>query len=415
MEKDNITIGIIGGGASGMFCAGLIDSSIKVDLYEKNSILGKKLSITGNGRCNVTNDKAPAQFLENVTCGNKFLQSAIYGFSPSDMIAMLQSGQVDLIYENDNKVFPASKKSRTIVDFFKSRIKDNVTINYGTTVNAISKEGKGYVVTTDNSREYYDIVVVATGGQSYPGTGSQGDGYRLAQEMGHKVVDPRQSLCGLLTDTTLFKPCAGVASNVNVSIVDNNNKQYSKEQGSVLMTHFGVSGPAIHRLVAKYKQNSIKDKMLSIDFVPHKSANELLKEIDNFANNNAKSEIFDYVQPFFKKRLGYELLQQHNNLLSTKGASLSKEKRQQVINLLKDYKVSIHDFDLWERAIVTRGGVETININPKTMESKLHHNLFFLGEVLNVDALTGGYNLHIAFSTAYACAKHINANQPTVV
>ena len=401
-------VAIIGGGASGLFCASLLSEDIQVDLYEKNDTLGKKLLITGNGRCNVTNLKKPQTFLENVTTGSKFLTSAISGFSPKDMVDLLSQQQIELIEEEDNKIFPATAKAKTILNFLTNTIKSNVRLKTNITIQKINFSDEQYQVFYDDKSEVYDAVMIATGGKTYPGTGSTGDGYGFAKNLGHNIVQPRQSLCGLIIKNKLINECTGISFEVKASILSEQNKLLCSEKGTVLFTHFGVSGPAIHRLSSKFYDQSIKGYLLALDFMPNLSQESLLEQINIFAEENPKKEIFAFLEGLLIKRFAEKLKEEHPALFSCKCSALAKQKRVLIAELLKNFKTQIDDFDIYERAIITRGGVDTTEINPKSMESKLHKNLYFLGEVLNVDALTGGYNLQIAFSTAYACAKFIN-------
>lgn len=403
-------IAIIGGGASGLFCAGLISKNIEVDLFEKNASFGKKLMITGNGRCNITNLKSPQDFLQNVPFGSKFLTSALHGFSPYDMQRLLTENHVDLIEEQDNKIFPKSGKSKTILDFLMSRVKENVKVKTDSAVSKITKTENGYTVFYNDKSAEYDSVIIATGGKSYSGTGSSGDGYTFAQSLGHKVTFLRQSLCGLKTDTAVFKNCSGVSFEGLAKVIDGSEEQICSENGNILFTHFGVSGPAIHRLTSKFNKNSISNHILSLDFIPYLTNEELLQQLNIFADINAKKDCFAFIQTFLPKSFVEQLKENHSDLLHLKCSVLNKQKRLILVDLLKNYKTKIYDFDTFDRAIVTRGGVDLAQIDPKTMESKLNKNLFFLGEVLDVDGLTGGYNLQISFSTAFACAKKINGN-----
>lgn len=403
-------IAIIGGGASGLFCAGSLQQNIQVDLYEKNDRLGKKMLITGNGRCNVTNQKTPDNFLQSVVTNPKFLQSALHAFSPHHMIDLLQQNGVELVQEDNNRMFPKTGKAPAIINTLISRLKSNVTIKLNTAVQSVEYIKDKYVITANNQTATYDAVVIATGGKSYPGTGSTGDGYIFSKSLGHNLVLLRQSLCGLQTDVQIFKPCAGVSFEAKASIATPQNKVLCTETGSVLLTHTGVSGPAIHRLVGKYNLQDVLGQILQLDLLPNINENELQNQLNEFVLNHQKQPIFGFVEQFLVKRFAQTLLANFAPLLGTNCAELSKQKRHQIVAFLKQFTVQIYAFDGYEKAIVTRGGVDTKQVDPRTMQSKLHPRLFFLGEVLDVDALTGGYNLQIAFSTAFACATYLNKN-----
>ena len=238
--------------------------------------------------------------------------------------------------------------------------------------------------------------------------GSTGDGYEFAKNFGHNIQSTRQSLCAMLSDDAILKPCQGVQFNCSAKIIDDNGEKYCEDNGGLMFTNFGVSGPLIFKLSAKYTGQKINGKILAIDFLKDCTNSELNKQLEEFIKKFPKEEIFQFLAPYLIKRFANELKNAHYELLSTKGANLTKEMREEVIQLLKNFKIKISDFDGFDRAVVTRGGVDVKEINPKTMESKLVNGLYFLGEVIDVDALTGGYSLHIAFATAFACAKHIN-------
>lgn len=402
-------IAIIGGGASGLFCAGLINAHHSVDLYEKNSSLGKKLLVTGNGRCNVTNLKTPNDFLNHVVTNAKFLYSALHSFTPQDMHDLLTSSGIDLLQEADNKVFPTSGKAKTILTFLQNKLGDNVTVKLNSSVQSVMQNSNGFLVYVNNQEHFYDSVIIATGGLSYPLLGSSGDGYSFASNLGHDINACRQSLCGLKVKDPLIAPNQGVSFEAALTITNSTNKTMACDAGSVMITNFGFSGPAVFKLVAKFNELSINDHKLVIDFAPNQTEQDLQEYLDTYTKNNPKSEVFEAVSSYYVKRFAANLKQEYYSLLTTPCNQLSKDKKAQVKKLVKSLSFAIDNFDSYDRAIVTKGGVNVKQVNPKTMESKLVRNLFFLGEVLDVDALTGGYNLQIAFSTAHACAGYINS------
>lgn len=402
-------VAIIGAGASGLFCAGNLSHKIAVTIFEKNSIPGKKLLITGNGRCNVTNNKLPNEFLNNVMVNSKFLYSALNFFTPQMLMQELTNSQIQLVEEEDNKIYPKSSKSKTILDYLLSKLNNNVTLKLNTTVTKIQKFENGFLVFYNNEQEFFNKVIIATGGKSYSSTGSCGDGYEFAKILEHTVITPRQSLCGLICKDLVLNSCPGVQFVCKATICDQ-NKIYATHTDSIMLTSFGVSGPGIFKLTSKYFENQINNKTLLIDFLPNLPFEQVKEKLNEFIANNPNLEVFNFITPFLVKRLAYKLKETHN-FLSIKNTNLSKENQNKVINLLKNYKIQITDFESFDKAIVTRGGVSTKEINPKTFESKICQNLYFLGEVIDVDALTGGYSLQIAFSSAYCCANHINCLQ----
>ncbi|MGI5842453.1 MAG: NAD(P)/FAD-dependent oxidoreductase [Christensenellales bacterium] len=401
-------IAVIGAGASGLFLSGLISEAIKVDLYEKNNMLGKKLLITGSGRCNVTNLKTPQAFLENVFEGKKFFQSAINAFTPFDLKELLNLNGIKLIVEENDKAFPKEEKAEVILNFLKNRLGANVKIFYETPVLSVVKENEKFIISSKKGNLQYDTVVISTGGKSYALTGSTGDGYAFAKNFGHTVTPLRQSLCGLLLNDELLKQNMGVSLFASTIIVDEFGKVKAQEKGDVMLTHFGVSGPSIHRLSAKFEELNIENHFLLINFFPHLTQEEMKKRIEDFCLKSPQFEMSKLFENEMPKRLLNTFKDKFANLFLIKAGQLAKKDRLEFINLLTKYKTKINGFDSFDRSIVTRGGVSEKEINPKTFESKLVPKLYFTGEVVNVDGITGGFNLQIAFSSAFACSKAIN-------
>lgn len=401
-------IAIIGGGASGLFCATQLSEHAQITIYEKNEKLGKKLLITGNGRCNVTNLKSAERFLQHVPVNAKFLFSCLHQFSPQHMAELLHLNNIELIEEEDNKLYPKLGKATAILNCFLNNLQKNVELKTLAPVTKIEHVQNKFYVTANNETLVYDKLIIATGGKSYPITGSTGEGYTFAKKLGHSISHLRQSLCGFITDKTIVQHCSGVSFECKASIVNDNNKILCSDHGHMMLTHFGVSGPLAFKLSSKFLGLNIENHFMELDILPHISPLELKKQLKDFMLQHPKKQIFEFIEPFLIKRFAQTLKQVYSNLLTVNCAQLSNEKQNQVLQLLKNLKIRIMNFDSFERAIVTRGGVNVSEIDPKSMQSKHINGLYFIGEVLNVDGPTGGYNLQIAFSTAYACAQHVN-------
>lgn len=402
---------VIGGGASGLLASSLIaENGNSVTLVEKNEKLGKKLYITGKGRCNVTNDCSPRDFLDSVVTNPKFLTGAINAFSSEDMMNLLQEEGLTLTVERGERVFPASSKSSDVIRTLVKRCERfNVKILLNTEVKHILKKNGIFEIGTSNGILTADKVIVATGGVSYPVTGSTGDGYIFAKIFGHTVIKPRPSLCPVILKDTVVKQLEGLSlKNVNTSVRNENGKIIAEEFGEMLFTADGVSGPVILTLSSKInKIPDMENLLLSIDLKPALDEKTLdARVLKDFAENNNKA---------FKNSLGALLPQKLIPVIvelsgidgDAKVNTITSENRKNFVKLLKNLTFSVKSLDAISRAVITSGGVNVKEINPKTMESKIVDGLFFIGEVLDVDALTGGFNLQIAFSTASAASRAI--------
>lgn len=402
-------IAVIGGGAAGMM--GAIYASLngaKVTLFEKNDRLGKKLAITGKGRCNVTNDCDNGEFLKNVISNPKFLYASISNFSTADTKAFFENAGVPLKTERGRRVFPESDKAWDIVNALKKTL-----LEYGVTV----KNEKVLEISTENNTvkgiktsrgEYiFDAVICATGGASYTGTGSDGDGFRFAKALGHEITPLVPSLVPLET-TENVKEIMGVSlKNVVLKIRNNENgKIVFEELGEMLFTHFGISGP-LTLSASCHMQNIYKGKYTAlIDFKPaldkatldSRVLSDFKKALNKDFQNSLGGLLPAKIIPFMIRKSGIAP--------DTKVNAITKEQRASLIDVLKGLTLEIKGFRPLNEAIVTQGGVKTNEINPSTMESKKIKGLYFAGEVIDVDAYTGGYNLQIAFSTGALAGTH---------
>lgn len=398
---------VIGGGASGMLCAGIAGKNNDVVLLEKNEKVGKKIYITGKGRCNVTNFCEVQDFLQNVVSNPKFLLSSLYSFTPKNLYDLIENNGTKLKVERGNRVFPISDKSSDIIRALENFcIDNNVDIRYNTTVISIEKIND-FIVKTNKGTEHFDKVVVATGGLSYPSTGSTGDGYKFATNFGHKLVDRVPGLVPIILSDN-YADLEGLSlKNVTLKSYVNNKLKY-EEFGEMLFTKNGISGPIVLTTSSLINRLDKKNVRLELDLkpaLPHKTLdNRILRDF----NANINKNIINVMYGLTPKTLAHTILKLAKINEYEKVNSISKEQRTQIVNIIKAFPLNYNGLDKIENAVITAGGVKVNEINPKTMESKLVDGLYFIGEVLDVDAFTGGYNLQIAFSTGYLAGKSLN-------
>ncbi len=409
---------VIGGGPAGMMAA--ITASQKGDkviLIEKMKSLGRKLLITGKGRCNITSSLPIEDFIKNTPGNGKFLYSCYQSFTNKDIIKFLKEEGLEVKEERGNRLFPVTDHSQDVLNCFIKRLKkNNVEIHYNEKVEEIlyeeSEEGKVVKgVKTEKQNILADKVILAAGGKSYPLTGSTGDGYKLAEKLGHTIKEVKPSLVPLeIYEKEVCKELQGLSlRNVSIKIIDiEKNKTIYEDFGEMLFTHFGVSGPIIlsssahlvryKNIDEKYKSKKIK---LIIDFKPalieQKLEARILRDFDEFKNKEYKNSL--------DKLLPQKLIPVIINISkiepTKKVNEITKEERRNLIHLLKNFTLEIKGLRPIEEAIITSGGISVKEINPKTMESKIVKNLYFAGEIIDVDSYTGGFNLQIAYSTGY--------------
>ena len=399
---------VVGAGPAGLMCAVKCSENFnnEVLILDGNEKIGKKLFITGKGRCNVCNSCDIDEFLKNVVNNNKFLYNSINLFSPADTITFFENNGTPLKIERGNRVFPVSDKSNDIIKTFQKILKKkNVSIILNSLVNKISKEGNVFKVYTNNDVINCDVVVIATGGKSYSSTGSKGDGYMFAKTLSHSVNKIYPALIPINLkdyDSSL----AGLSlKNVTASI-NIQNKRYS-QFGEMLFTHKGVSGPIILTLSSYINKYDIKNSELIIDLKPALSEEKLeeriIRDCKNFKNKSLKNYLRELLPStlidFFAKKLCCNI--------EVKMCNLTRDIRKKIVLTLKNLSFLVDSLEDIEYAIVTSGGVNVREINPKNMESKLVKNLFFIGEVLDIDALTGGFNIQIALSTGFCAGSYL--------
>lgn len=398
---------IIGAGAAGCLCAVLCArGGERVTLLEKNEKTGKKLFITGKGRCNVTADYPPDEFLSGVVHGEKFLRSAIYSFTPENTKEFFRDLGVELVTERGNRVFPASGKSSDITRAFDRALKAaGVDVKLDSEVKSVKFENRVFKVFTTDGGEYTaDNVVVATGGKSYPATGSTGDGYEIAKSFGHTVVKPVPSLASLFTEESVRELCGISLKNVTLSAVTADGKRLDVKFGEMLFTDRGLSGPVA--LTLSTELNRVSGAVLHLDLKPALSHEKLEARILRDFEERKNGDLKNVTRALLPERLNLYVLKRAGLQPDKKVNSVTKEERKRLADTLKDLTFRLKSIAPFEEAVVTSGGVSLKELTPKC-ESRLQKGLYFVGEVTDCDAVTGGYNLQIAFSTAAAAAKDI--------
>lgn len=402
-----MSVAVVGGGATGLFVAGLLARKGEaVTVFEKNEKAGKKLFITGKGRCNLTNLCSVDDFLKNVVRGEKFLRTAIYNFTPNDCVQMFESLGLRTKVERGNRVFPESDFSGDVIDALKKVLCKNVKFCFNHEILQISKLEQTFVLKTKSQEFEFDKVIVATGGKSYSATGSSGDGYKFARAFSHNVIEPVPALCPILIKDKFIKSVEGVSlKNVSLNVeFDGKKKSFF---GEMIFTDKGISGPIV--LTASSYVNRAKNVKISLDFKPaldEKTLDaRLVREFDANKNKNLSTVLKNLlpnalIDPFVEK-IGLQG--------DLKINSINRADRQKILSGLKNFELKFGGLYPIESAIITSGGVDISQVNPKTFESKIVSGLYFLGEVLDVDALTGGFNLQIAWATAFCLAKNFTA------
>lgn len=402
----NNKVVVIGGGPAGMIACGRLSArGKKAVLIEKNGFLGKKLRITGKGRCNITNMADVEEMMENIPTNSRFLYSALYSFTNYDIIELLNSLGVPTKVERGGRVFPESDSAKDVADALKKYamsgdtklVKENAT-------GILIEDGKVCGVKTQSGIIKADSVIVATGGVSYPLTGSTGDGYKFAKSAGHTIVAPKASLVPLETCEKWTAELMGLSlKNVELTLYDGDNKLYT-DFGEMLFTHFGVSGPIV--LSASCHLKNAKNPRLSIDLKPALDFVQLDKRILRDLNEAGKKHLQNSLDALLPKALIPVIIKIVGLEPHKEACNITKEERQALARTLKALPLTVTKKRPVEEAIITSGGVKVSEINPSTMESKLVKGLYFAGEVIDVDAYTGGFNLQIAYSTGYLAGEN---------
>lgn len=404
----NEEIAIIGAGPAGIIAAGIAGSrGKKVTLYEKNKFIGKKLFITGKGRCNITNASPIDVFFDNIVTNKNFLYSSLYTFTNDDIINLLKDNGLTVKIERGNRVFPNSDKSSDVIKALTRFLNNNnVELKLNTDISDVRRQGDNFILTIDNKKFKYDKLIISTGGKSYPATGSTGDGYNFARMLGHTITKLSPSLVPIEIDAKWYKDLQGLSlKNVELSAF-NHKKLIHKEFGEMVFTHYGISGPIVLSM-SNYLHGDYKKIILSLDLKPALSREKLndriIRDFDLYINKQIKNALYDLLP----KKIIPWIISQSNIDPEKPVNQVTVEERNSLIDSVKAFNLKFKSFRPIEEAIITSGGVSTNEINPSTMESKLQSNLFFAGEIIDVDALTGGYNLQIAFSTGYLAGINI--------
>ena len=403
---------VIGGGPAGMMAAiTSAEQRNEVILVEKNNSLGKKLLITGKGRCNITSSLEMSEFIKNTPGNGRFLYSAFENYTNQDIIAFLAKQGLKVKEERGNRIFPVTDRSLDVLNCFKNKLDElKVKIMYNSKVEKIIVENNEIIgVKTNKETIKAEKVILATGGKSYSSTGSTGDGYKLAMKLGHTVTTIKPSLVPLVTyEKNICQNMQGLSlRNVKISLKEENKTIY-ENFGEMLFTHFGVSGPTIlsgsaHLVRYKNIEQLLKDRKIKLHIdlkpalTPEKLDERILRDFDQLKNKQFKNSL--------DKLLPQKMI---NTIIDISGINpekkvneITKQERRNLVNLLKNFELTIKDFRPIEEAIITSGGINIKEVNPKTMESKIIKGLYFAGEILDVDSYTGGFNLQIAYSTGY--------------
>ena len=405
---------VIGGGAAGLMAAVIAGrEGAKVTLLEKMNYVGKKMGITGKGRCNITNACDMSDFIKNTPGNGKFLYGAYERFTNEDLLQLLHDAGLETKVERGGRVFPASDSALDVRNTFMKLMK-----HYGVDVHLeepvkklLVDDGVVTSVVTDRETYHADAVVIATGGKSYPATGSTGDGYILAAQVGHKITDIRPSLVPIVTEESWVKDLMGLSlRNVELSVVAKNKVQ-AKMFGEMMFTHFGITGPIVlslsHTVGKLMRKKNIGTIGLDINLKPALSPETLDKRLQKDFDLYSKKQLINGMKDLLPSRLIPLIIELAGIDPQKPINQISKEERQQIGYMLQHMPLTVKGLRPVEEAIVTAGGISLKEFNPKTMESKLVKGLYGAGEVLDIDAFTGGYNLQAAFSTGYVAAMHI--------
>ena len=409
---------VIGGGPAGMMAAITAKkSNNEVILLEKNTCVGKKLSITGKGRCNITSSlENMDDFIKNTPGNGKFLYSAFRNFTNKDILKLLN---IPTKVERGNRIFPVSDKAQDVVEAFEKQLKgvkvikeikaekiltEKIVNKNKKDKNENSEKLKAIGVKTNKGNYYADKIILATGGKSYPLTGSTGDGYIMAKELGHTITEIKPSLVAMIAKKNSLQDCQELQGltlkNVAIHVIENNKIIY-EDFGEMLFTHFGVSGPIILSTSSYLVRTKMINPKIVIDMKPalsqEKLEDRILRDFKKYQNKEIKHSLNDLLP----KKMIPVIIKRSNIPFEKKVNEITKKERKQLINNIKNFTIDIDGFRSIDEAIITAGGISTKEINPKTMESKIVDNLYFAGEIIDVDAYTGGFNLQIAYSTGY--------------
>lgn len=412
VEKDKFDIAVIGAGPAGMLAAGIAaESGAKVILLEKNKELGKKLLLTGNGRCNILNAEFNLKKLtENYGKNGKFLFHAFSVFGPKETISFFNNLGIKTKIEDNNRVFPTSDKAIDVINTLKSYLlKNKVKISLDSPVlRVISKDNRIEKLVIKNGEITAKKYIFCTGGKSYPITGSTGDGYKWLKDLGHSITGLSPALVPIKTKESWVKDLQGsVLKNIRISVLQNSKKQL-QEEGYVLFSHFGLSGQIIlnmsKRIGELLKNGRVK---ISLDLIPSMNIENLDKKIQEIINKNPKKSAKNILTEFMPQRFTDIFVKILGIKSDKKSNNITKEERRTISKLLKNIEITVAGLMSFDLAVVTSGGVSLKEINSKTMKSKIIDNLYFSGEIIDIDGKTGGFNLQVCWSTGYLAGKNV--------
>ncbi len=402
-------IAVIGGGPAGMMAAASAAmGGASVLLIEKNNFLGKKLRITGKGRCNITNSAEIQEFINNIPVNGKFMHSAFYAFDNNDITELLKRYGVETKIERGGRIFPVSDNAKDVVDALKKYVKDSGARAIQGTVTEILKTENGFKIKVkEKGNITCDKVILATGGASYPQTGSTGDGYRFAKSLGHEIIPPKPSLVPLVTEGTLANRLMGLSlKNIAIKITDEKGKKVYEDFGEMLFTHYGVSGPVILSASSHLRDFENKNYILSIDLKPALDDEALDKRILRDFEKEQNRDFINSLDALLPQKLIPVIVSLSGIPERKKVRDITRAERLKLVESIKKLTLKIKGTRPVAEAIITSGGINVKEINPKTMESKIVPGLYFAGEIIDVDAYTGGFNLQIAYSTGYLAGEN---------
>ena len=403
---------MIGAGAAGLMAAGrAAERGHRVVIFEKNNTAGRKIRLTGNGRCNVTNVSDMETFISNIPGNGRFLYSSLNLFSNRNVMDFFREMGLQLKVERDNRVFPESDSAEDVVDVLLKYAKmHNVEFMFNSRVDEILAENGNVTGIRLCSGEIWklDAVIVATGGVSYPGTGSTGDGHRMAEKLGHTIIPLKPSLVPLNVKENWARELQGLSlKNAAVKLFDEKGRILFSDSGEMMFTHFGVTGPLILKASRHFSVSGCRSAFLAVDLMPGLTAEELDKRIQNDLSKFSRKMFKNFLDELLPNLLVPVIVRLSGIPPEKPSNQVTREERQQIVSLLKNLTLEITGCRSFNEAIVTAGGVSVREINPKTMESRLIRGLYFAGEVMDVDAYTGGFNLTIAFSTGYTAGNSV--------
>lgn len=377
-----------------------------VTLFERNEKLGKKMYISGKGRCNLTNDCTPREFVDNIATNAKFAINALYKFPPSSTMDLCEENGLTLKVERGNRVFPASDKSSDVISFFAKLVaRSGVKISLNTHIDSIVYQDGQFLLSTMSNIVSFDRVIIATGGKSYSATGSTGDGYKFAEKLGHMVVPTKAALCRIICKNT--KTLEGLSlKNVSVSVLNKQGKLLADEFGEMLFTDDGVSGPAVLTLSSRINKYDLNGATLSVDLKPALTYEKLDERILRDFSERMNKDFCNSLDALLPQRLCEAVVAATKIPPYKKVNQISATERKRLVAVLKGLTFPVVSLDAVEHGIVTSGGISVTEINPSTMESKLVSGLYFAGETMDVDCYTGGYNIQFALSSGFVAGAN---------